>query len=199
MMAMPMRAWQRLVRRLSQGDNPLRRRADVVEGWLAPIAILLFLALCPVVFVLSSMWVTAGNTAVRQAQQSWLPVPAVLLHAAPGPEFPDGGANTWQAWALGRWTVYGRQHVGDIPVAADSRAGSTQTVWLNTAGRVMVPPETAGQARDEATVMALIAMAAIALLLGISTRLARWSLDRRRLAGWETAWLSVGPRWSHQL
>ena len=199
MMAIPTRTWQNLARRLSRGDNPLRRRADVVEAWLAPVVIIVLLALCPVVFVLSSMWVSAGNAAVRQAQQSWHAVPAVLLRAAPGPEFSDNGANTWEAWTLARWTVDGRQHVGEIPAAANSPAGSTQTVWLDRAGHVRVPPQSAGQARDQAATTALLVLAALALLLGIASRLARWALDRRRLAGWEAAWLTVGPRWSHQV
>jgi uncharacterized membrane protein YphA (DoxX/SURF4 family) len=177
MMALPTRTWQKLARRLSRGDNPL----------------------CPLVFVLSSMWVSADNAAVRQAQQSWHAVPAVLLRAAPGPEFSDNGTNTWEAWTLARWTVDGRQQVGEIPAAAKSPAGSTQTVWLDPAGHVRVPPQTPGQARDESAAAALLAMAGLALLLGIAARLVHWVLDRRRLAGWEIGWLSVGPRWSHQL
>lgn len=200
MMAMSTKTWHKLARRLGRGGNPLRRPADVIDAWLAPAAIVVFVILSPVVFLLSSMWVNAGNTAVRQAQQSWHAVPAVLLRAASGPEFTENGSNTWESWTLARWTVDGRRHVGEIPAAAKSPAGSKQTVWLDRAGHVRVPPQTPGQASDEAAATTLLVLAALAVLLGVAIRLARWVLDRRRLAGWETAWLSVGPRWSsHQL
>ena len=199
MMATPTRTWQKLARHLGRDDNPLRRRTDIIEAWLGPAAVILFLALAPVIFLLTSAWVSAENSAVRQAQQSWHAVPAVLLRAAPGPEFSDNGANTWYAWTPARWTQDGRQRVGDIPAAAGSRAGSTQTLWLDRAGDVRVPPQAPAQARDEASATTLLELAGLALLLIIVARLARWALDRRRIAGWETGWLAVGPRWSHQL
>ena len=199
MMATPTRTWQKLARRLGRDDNPLRRRADVIEAWLAPVAVIVFLALIPVIFLLTSARVSADNAAVRQAQHSWRAVPAVLLRSAPGPEFSDNGANIWLAWTLARWAADGRQHVGDIPVAASSRAGSTQTVWLDRAGHIQVPPQAPALARDEAAAITLLELAGLAVLLAILARLARRFLDRRRLAGWETGWLAVGPRWSHQL
>jgi uncharacterized protein HemX len=45
----------------------------------------------------------------------------------------------------------------------------------------------------------LLAVAALAVVIAIATGLAKWVLERRRIASWETAWLSVGPRWSHQV
>ena len=45
----------------------------------------------------------------------------------------------------------------------------------------------------------LLAVAALAVAVGIAARLVKWVLDRRRIASWETAWLAVGPRWRHQV
>jgi hypothetical protein len=45
----------------------------------------------------------------------------------------------------------------------------------------------------------LLALAALAVVVAVLTRLARWALDRKRIASWETAWLAVGPRWRHQV
>ena len=44
----------------------------------------------------------------------------------------------------------------------------------------------------------MLALACLAIvLLGLAWS-ARWLLDRRRLAAWETAWTSIGPQWSRR-
>lgn len=198
MMATPTTTWMKLARRLGRDRNPLRRRSDVLEAWLLPAAVVVFLVLCPLVAVLTGLWVRADNAAVQRAQQSWHTVPAVLLRAAPGPQFTDQGANTWTTWEPARWTVNGRQHTGSIPVAAGSPAGSTQTVWLDGRGQVHVPPQTQARLSETVDAAMLIAVAGVAVVVGALMLLGRWFLDRRRLASWEAAWLAVGPRWSHQ-
>jgi hypothetical protein len=40
------------------------------------------------------------------------------------------------------------------------------------------------------------ATAGAAVVLGICYRLCRTALDRHRLAGWESAWAAIGPRWT---
>ncbi|HEY7324859.1 MAG TPA: hypothetical protein VH520_08530 [Streptosporangiaceae bacterium] len=196
---MPTTTWMKLAHRLGRGPNPLRRRSDVLEAWLVPAAIVVFLVLSPLVAGLAALGVRADNAAAQHVQQSWQPVSAVLLRAAPGPEFSDNGGNTWTVWVPARWTVGGHHYTGNIPVAADSRAGSTQTVWLDRAGHVRAPAMTASELSGSIGTGILLAVAALAVVIAIATRLARWLLERRRIASWETAWLSVGPRWSHQV
>jgi uncharacterized membrane protein YphA (DoxX/SURF4 family) len=198
MMAMPTTTWLRLARRLGRGTNPLRRRTDVIEAWLVPAAFVVFLALSPLVAGLAAAGVRADDLAAQHVQQSWHPVSAVLLRAAPGPEFADSGANTWTEWAPARWTVGGRQYTANIPVPADSRAGSTQTVWLDSAGQVRVPAMTKPELSGAIGTGILLALAALAVVIAVAARVARSVLDRKRMASWGDAWLSVGPRWSHQ-
>ena len=38
----------------------------------------------------------------------------------------------------------------------------------------------------------------LACVLFLAGAAARVALDRRRLAGWETAWRAVGPQWSRR-
>ena len=197
-MALPTTPWLKLARRLGRDPNPLRRRSDVLEAWLVPAAIVVFLVLSPLVAGLAAMGVRADNAAAQHVQQSWHPVSAVLLRAAPGPQYSDNGANTWTEWTPARWTVDGRHYTGNIPVAAGSLAGSTQTVWLDGAGHVRAPAMTRPELSGAVGTGILLALAALAIVVAVAGRLARWALDRRRLAGWETAWLAIGPRWSHQ-
>ena len=198
MMAKPTTTWMKLARRLGRDRNPLRRRADVIEAWLVPFAIVVFLVLSPLVAGLAAFGVRADNAAAQHVQQSWHPASAVLLRAAPGPEFTDNGGNTWTVWEPARWTAGGRQHTGNIPVSAGSRAGSMQTVWLDSAGHVRAPAMTKPELSGAIGTGILLALAALAVVVAVATRIARWVLDRKRIASWENAWLSVGPRWSHQ-
>lgn len=197
-MTAPAATWMRLARRLGRDGNPLRRRADVLQGWLLPAVIAAFLILCPLVACAAGLWVRAGNAAARHAQLWWHRVPAVLLQAAAGPVRSGDGARSWLAWTPARWTAAGRPQIGNVPALAGTRAGSTVPVWLDRAGKVRMPPLTAAQASDHVVVAMLIASAGLAVILAAMALLARRVLDRRRLEGWETAWLSVGPQWSRQ-
>jgi hypothetical protein len=189
----------KLARRLGRDQNPLRRRSDIIEAWLVPAAIVVFLVLSPLVAGLAAIGVRADNAAAQHVQQSWHPVSAVLLRAAPGPAYSDNGANTWTEWTQARWTAGGRHYTGNIPVRAGSRAGSTQTVWLDNAGHVRVPAMTRPELSGAIATGILLALAALAIVIAAAARTARWVLDRKRIASWENGWMSVGPRWSHQV
>ena len=195
-MTTPTMMWKRLTRRLGRDGNPLRRRSDLIDAWLVPVAIVVFLALCPLVLTLTSSWMRAANASEQRAEATWQHVPAVLLQAVPGPALTSHGTNSWITWTPARWTAAGIQRTADVPARSGSRAGSTVTVWLDRAGHVRMPPLTPGQAGDRILEARLVGLAVLAVLLAILVLLGRRVLDRRRLAGWETAWLSVGPTWS---
>jgi hypothetical protein len=197
-MTTPTTMWMRITRRLGRDGNPLRRRADLIEAWLAPSAIVVFLALCPLVMVVTGLTVRVDNAVERQAQRSWHPVKAVVLDAVPGPEMSDHGANTWLTWTPATWTSAGHEWIGEVPAPARTRADGTVTAWLDRAGDVMMPPLTAAAARERVVYATLIALAALAVLLAFMKAIVRRVLDRQRLAGWETAWMSVAPVWTRR-
>lgn len=191
--------WARMTRRLGFDHNPLRRRLDLIDGWLLPVAIVAILILGPIAAGAAGLWAHAGNMAMQRAEKSWHQVSAVLLEPVPGPLFSNNGANSWLVWAPARWAVSGRPHTGNVPVPAGTSAGTAVTVWLDRAGKVQVPPLTAGGARNRIVVAAAFALAGLVALVTVLAVAARWLLNRRRLAGWEAAWLSVGPQWSRHL
>jgi hypothetical protein len=194
----PTATWTRVARRLGFDHNPLRRRSDLVEAWLLPAAVAVFLVLSPLLVGAASAWVHNENAAARQAERSWHRVAAVLLEAVPGPLMSDNGANTWITWIPARWTSDGQRHVGEVPAAAGTSAGSTVSVWLDREGSVQAPPLNAVQIRDRVVLAAVVALSALAVFLTAVTLISRCLLDRRRLAGWAAAWLSVGPQWSRR-
>jgi hypothetical protein len=197
MTATPTTMWQKLVRRLGLDRNPLRRRSDRIAAWLAPAVIVVFLGLCPVVASVTGTWVRGDNAALQRAEQSWPKVRAVLQQAAPGPLEPDHGANGWTEAEPARWTFHGKTQQGLVPVPSGLRAGSSVTVVLNPAGQVQSPPLSAAQLRDRIDTLAFFAMVMIGGVLLVLLWLARRYLDRRRIAGWEAEWLTVGPHWTH--
>jgi hypothetical protein len=197
-MKAPTKVWTRAARRLGFDRNPLRRRSDLIEAWLLPAAIIVFCVLAPLLAGAAGNWVRAGNAAVRHEQQSWHVVHATLLQPVPGPMMTDGGLNSWLVWAPARWTADGRTVTGQVPAPSGSDAGRVVPVWLSHAGRVQVPPATAAQVGERASVAVLTALTALALVVAGLALLTRRMLDRRRLARWETAWLSVGPQWTRQ-
>jgi hypothetical protein len=198
MTARPTTMRTRLARRLGIDGNPLRRRSDVIAAWLLPVAIVLFFGLCPVIYAVIGMRVRADNAAVQRAEATWHQANAELLQAAGGPQQTGSGSNTWTVLAPIRLVENGRAYDANHPVAAGTAADTQVKVWLNRTGSLEVPPLSAAQADDRVLADTLVALAALAVLLAGGTWATRRMLDRRRLAGWETEWLAVGPRWSRQ-
>jgi hypothetical protein len=191
--------WTRMTRRLGFDHNPLRRRWDLIDGWLLPAAIAAFLVLGPLAATAAGLWAHAGNVAVQRADKSWHQVTAQLLDPAPGPLFSDNGANSWLVWSPARWVADGHTRTGEVPAPAGASAGTTVRVWLNRAGTVQAPPLTAAAARNRILIAVAFTLAGLTALLTAAAVAARWMLDRKRIASWEAGWLSVGPQWSRQL
>jgi hypothetical protein len=195
-MTTPTTTWTRLARRLGADHNPLRRRSDLIDAWLLPVAIALFLVLGPVAAG-GAMWFSHAQAAAsRSAQQTWHRVPAMLLRAAPGPM--SGSSHAWTVREPARWVGDGTLRTALVPVMAGTKKGSVVPVWLDRAGRPQTLPLTASQVSDRVVVAVSAALTALAILLTGLVLAIRWRLNRRRLTAWAADWARVGPRWSHQ-
>jgi hypothetical protein len=191
--------WARTIRRLGFDHNPLRRRSDLIDGWLLPAAIIAFLLLGPLTATVAGLWAHADNLAIQRADKSWHQVSAVLLEPVPGPLFSDNGANSWVVWSPARWVADGHARTGDVPAPAGASAGTTVKIWTNGAGKAQPPPLTAAGASNRILIAALFALTCLTALLTVAALVTRWVLDRKRVASWEAGWLSVEPQWSRQL
>ncbi|MET9850882.1 Rv1733c family protein [Streptomyces ossamyceticus] len=177
--------------------NPLKRRSDVAEAWvgLAAVAVVLFAA------------PTAGVTAAAVAERSALTqsqglrrVTAQLVEAAPAATVARfaGSADDELVRATVRWTTDGSSRTGTALVAADRKAGSRTTVWLDASDRVRPAPPTPAQARAQGVVTGTTAaMGAALLVLGLRWA-ARVRLDRRRWARWERDWAAFDAHRGHR-
>jgi hypothetical protein len=174
----------------------LRRASDRAEAAVAASLLAAFLIGAPLLALVAGQQVYRISLHAERAQRStWRPVPAVLLASAPTP------AACWCAVLAplvpARLTAPdGTGRTGLVPAPAGAQAGSTVQVWTDPTGALTGPPLTSSQVVSRAALAAVTAfMAAGIALLGAGV-LARWVLDRRRLAAWDADWRATGPRWT---
>jgi hypothetical protein len=189
---------KRLGRRLWMGRSPLRRRTDRIEAWITALLLAVFLIGAPAAWVTAGQWVQQQGRLEQQAQQSWHRVPAVLLKTAPTlPNFDLRTSWNIQVLAMAQWSgPGGRQLAGQVPATPGAQAGTTVPVWVDASGRPTGSPLLHGELVKRelgAEILAPLVLAVLLLCVGLVVRVL---MNRRRLAGWETNWAFVGPKWT---
>ena len=195
----PKPGWlRRLTRRLWLGSNPLRRRTDRIEAWVVAGLAAAFLIGAPLSSVEAGSWVNQASVREQLAQQSWHLRPAVVLRTGPAqPHFYFRTQWNVDIAVLARWSdPDGRTRTGEVLAPSGTSPGQTVAVWIDRSGRPTGPPLAHAELVRRVILAALIAPVALAVLLFGLGWLARWLLDRRRLAAWEAGWARIGPRWT---
>lgn len=188
---------RRLARLLGWDRNSLRRRTDRQETAIVTGLLAAFLILAPVVAIVAGRVTDDAGLRQQHAERTWHQVPATLLQNADasGASSYDGSG----AWVSARWTTPGGQRrEGVILADASARAGQRVPVWIDEAGRLTGSPVPHGDIQLNAAIAAMAAPMGLAVLLLLAGCVTRLTLNRRRLAGWEQDWRTVGPRWTPQ-
>jgi hypothetical protein len=185
----------RRVRRLARlvvGRNKLRRRYDRIEG-----ALLLAMSAAFLAAVVGALFLGAHVYQSQRAGMARLrPATAILTRSGPDIGIPSARQ------VLARWPgPGGREKSGTLtavaaPGISGAAAGPRVPVWLNRLGQPVTPPPGQALMITDAALMAIAAGLGAAIGLLLPYRLCRLSLDRRRLAAWESAWALTGPRWT---
>ncbi|GCB51866.1 hypothetical protein [Streptomyces sp. NL15-2K] len=174
--------------------NPLKRRADWLEGWVL-LGAWVFTVLAGVLAGLAVARSVEHDLARERAE--WRPVVAHLTEPAPGTATTHSGRSSGdRVWAEVRWTVAdGSAHTGQARVRPGSALGAPVTVWTDPEGRLVTKPATATQARVRAAMIGgLIGVTAGAVPF-VGGRALRGRLERRRLEEWDAEWARFGPLW----
>jgi hypothetical protein len=173
--------------------NPLRRGSDRAETAVLGMLLAAFLAGAPFVAHAAGSWTYATSAREAQAQQADLhQVPATLLQAA-----TPLSASQYGSGARARWRAPdGQPRTGYVFAPDGTLAGSTVMVWTDRTGQLTDSPLQPAQVAGRADMARVLAVAALAVVLLIVSWVARWALNRRRLAAWAAEWLATGPRWS---
>jgi hypothetical protein len=188
----------RLTRWLGLDRNPLRRSSDRAETSFMAALLAAFLIGAPIMAVAAYHFADAAVLRNQQAHRGSHRVPAVLLETAPkSASFMYQSATV--VWVRARWAApNGSARVGEIPVADGTRAGSTVRIWVDRSGLLADAPLTTTQLADRVIAAAIFAPIALAVVLLSMAAAARRLLDRRRLAGWASAWEAIEPQWTHR-
>ena len=183
----------RFVRGRRPDRNPLRRGSDRVETAVLAVLVIVFLVAAPFAALASGSWALARAHQSQLAERaSSFQVPALVLKL----DAPSGGG--WgDPGAQARWTAHdGMVVIGDIAVPLGAAAGSTQWLWTTADGQVSNPPLQDSQVTGQAYFAEGSAVVTLAVLLTVTGLVARWTLDKRRMAAWDAEWRSTGPRWT---
>jgi hypothetical protein len=74
--------------------------------------------------------------------------------------------------------------------------GANVSVWTTRDGQPTSQPLDDSQVANLTGLVEVAAVAALAAVLALTGFLARWWLNRRRLAGWDADWQATEPRWT---
>jgi hypothetical protein len=186
----------RLIRRWRPDRNPLRRGADRAEAAIMVALLAVFLFGAPVTAIAAGQWAAASGLRAEHAQAAWHHIPAVLLQNAPAVTRAMFQASV-EPRVRAQWTApAGAPRTGLVYAPAGARAGSTVGIWTDASGRLTGSPVQGGDIVARIATAASLATAAVAAVLAVLGLLARWALDRRRLAAWDAHWSATGPQWT---
>ncbi|MFD4726308.1 hypothetical protein ACFWNW_14640 [Streptomyces seoulensis] len=172
--------------------NPLRRRADVVEGWVLLGAWLLTLLAGAALGLVSARGVERGLAQERAASR---PVVAHVVAHAPGRSGARSSSGE-RVWAEVRWTAAdGSPRTGQVRVTPGAATGAPVAVWTDARGRLANRPATPTEAAVRAAFIGTLAGAAAAAVPFAAGRLLLARLERHRLSRWDTEWARLGPQW----
>jgi hypothetical protein len=189
-----MRRMARLARKFGLGHNSLRRRSDTLETRVLAGLVAVALACGPLLGIGAFRWAAQAGAREQHQQQAWRQVSATLLRPVSGDALAVGGG-----WALARWIAPdGQSRLGNVPVLGTDWAGGTVRLWVNRDGWPTGQPLSGRQLTDRAIGAAIIAVAALVMIASGLGWLAHYLIDRRRLAGWDEAWASIGPSWTRR-
>ncbi|MFD3533510.1 hypothetical protein [Streptomyces sp. NPDC058664] len=179
--------------------NPLRRTTDLVEAWVASVAIVLLCVVVPLTgWAAGSSADSSLQRAVRAQQEQRVPTTARVVRPAGGAETADtAGEQRLRRPVVARWTAPdGSARTGTVTTARRTSApGATFALWTDREGRPVPPPLPADTARAHAAVAGLTVALLTGLLVETVRRLAVRRLVLLRYARLDRAWAAAGPDW----
>ncbi|MER6412284.1 Rv1733c family protein [Streptomyces humidus] len=182
--------------------NPLRRRTDLAEAWVALSALLLICLVAPVVgSLVGGAAQGVLQQSVREQHESRHEVTATVVRRAAGssleadPETDTGREARTRVVAA--WTAPdGTARHGTVLSGLNSPHGGDRFgIWTDVHGRPVPRPLDSVRATTHAVLAGLGAALLTAGAVEGGRRVIVWRMVRRRYARWDQAWDRAGPDW----
>ncbi|MGW1724278.1 Rv1733c family protein [Streptomyces sp. NPDC002306] len=182
--------------------NPLRRVTDLVEAWVALVALLFVLVVAPVTgSLVGGVAQDALQQAVRDQRTARHQVTATVVRGLnrssleADPE--TSTARDARSHVLADWRAPdGTTHRGPVLASVDTpHDGDHFTIWTDAHGGVVARPLDSATATTHAVLAGFGAAMLTAGLVEACRRLVVWRMVRRRYARWDQAWDRAGPDW----
>lgn len=188
--------FRRLWRRCGLERNELRRRIDRFQRYVALALLILFLAATPPVAAYCAHWsYDSGMKAERQERVHRHPVTATVLSTG---GIGSSGDRYVHETVRARWLgPDGKAHVDSLPAWKNAKAGSTQRIWVDDAGKVAVRPRPHSRTVTDSVYAAGAAVLGVAFPILVAYGLVRRRCDRRRDDLWEADWARMDADAGH--
>ncbi|MDH6219046.1 hypothetical protein M2283_006380 [Streptomyces pseudovenezuelae] len=182
--------------------NPLRRTTDLVEAWLALVALLLILLVAPVVGTLAGgVAQDALQQSVRDQRKARHLVTATVvreLNRSPMDTDPEtSSSRDVRSSVIADWTGPDgtAQHGAALANLKVPHRGDHFGIWTDAHGRPTARPLDSATATTHAVLAGFGAAMFTAGLVEAVRRVVVWRMVRRRYARWDQAWDRAGPDW----
>ncbi|MGG7575170.1 Rv1733c family protein [Streptomyces sirii] len=181
--------------------NPLRRRTDRIEAWLALAAALLIVFGAPAAgWLIGRAAHGALLEAVRMQYQQrhlvWATVDRLVSRAPLDPDPETSSQRDAHLRVIARWTaVDGSAHTGQLAAPRPVESGERFRIWTDDRGRVMPRPMDVSTAGTHAVLAGLGSAAAVGGLIEGGRRLVVGQLMARRFRRWDAEWERAGQDW----
>lgn len=182
-------------------NNPLCRRSDRGEAWLALGAMILVVVVAPLVGWLGA---SAAHSALmqnaekqqRERHQVWATAESVHDRAPLGSDPESGSQSADRRHVVAHWAgPDGTSHKSTVVTRQSVQSGERFQIWTDDDGRAARSPMSEHTASSQAALAGLAAGTGTAAALEAVRRLTMRQLLRRRYALWDSEWSRIGPDW----
>ncbi|MFE2048314.1 hypothetical protein ACFXAS_07420 [Streptomyces sp. NPDC059459] len=182
--------------------NPLCRRTDLAEAWVALAGLLSILLVAPLTgVVVGGVVQDVLQRSVREQHESRHRATATVIRTLERPPLtldPEGAAGgDLRSRVLAGWSAPdGSRHEGPVTAGLDDPGpGDRFALWTDGQGRAVARPLDSASATTHAILAGLGAALATAALVEAGRRFVVWRMIRRRYARLDQEWERAGPDW----
>ncbi|MFG2830351.1 hypothetical protein ACGFWI_23275 [Streptomyces sp. NPDC048434] len=181
--------------------NPLWRRTDRIEAWVAlAAAVLVALGATSVGRLAGGATHGALLATVRiQHQQrhlEWVTVDRLVSRAPLDPDPETSSQRDAHRRVIARWTApNGSAHIGQLAAPRPVETGERFRIWTDDRGRVVPRPMDVSTAGTHAVLAGLGTAAGVGMMIEGARRLVVWQLMVRRFRRWDEEWERAGQDW----